>query len=123
MERGSILVHVLVMSVIMSIVAAGMVGVTMMQYRVTAQVEQQTHARRLDEVALARMLSAWNFTNPGTPCQNIPSEASGAPLYSCAGSGCNCNCTTTDANLPTIVMSDGGGICTATITSSALSSY
>lgn len=119
-ERGSVLAHVLIMSAIMTIVAAGMVSMVMMQYRATASVEQQTHAKKLDEIAFARMLSYWN-EGGGTPCQSIPADDSGLS-YSCTApsSYCTCTCTPNDASLPVIYVTNTANVCVVNINSAEL---
>ncbi len=124
-ERGSVLAHVLIMSAIMSIVAAGMVSMVMMQYRATATVEQQTHAKKLDEIAFARLVSGWNSgANPGTPCVDLLADNSGL-AYDCnPENACPCVCTPNDANMPTINVNLNAGVCQVFINSADIySSY
>ncbi len=113
-RAGSVLAHVLIMSAIMSIVAAGMISMVMMQYRVTAKVEQQTHGKKITEIALARLITHWNsdLDGPaGAPCKSIPQDGdTGGFNCSPAAGTCPCTCTPTpaDANMPTIYVTNSG---------------
>ncbi len=101
--RGSIMIHVLVATVIISILAAGMVSIVLMQYRLASRVAQGSTHRKLDEAVLARMISNWAQTGAGA-CTTLPAGAFG-PAYTCAPATPPCTCTSSDANMPTITVS------------------
>lgn len=116
-ERGSVLIHVLITAVVVSLIAAGLLKMVLMRYQAGNRQAQSASNRKSAEGAYTRMLSAWNRAN--TFCQNF-AEGGGVD-YSCAGpAACAANaCTCTPANAadPIItVRKPPGSVCTVTVT-------
>ena len=114
---GSVLIHVLITAVVVSLIAAGLLKMILMRYQAGSRQAQSTTNRKTAESAYDRMLSAWNKNS--TFCQSF--SAGNGTTYSCAGpSACAAAaCTCTNPSIPTdptIVLRLVGGVCTVTIT-------
>ena len=110
-QKGYILIHVLITSVVVSIIAAGLMSVMLLQYQLTSRVEQGSKARKGAEGGLSRIISSWNANGF---CTNI------AGAYgSCAGANlatCSCSCTAI-GSMPAITVSGSAPPCTITLAS------
>lgn len=108
-KRGSVILHVLVSSVVVALIAAVLLRMAMLRYLVTARSHKATQMKRLDEAALAQLNSNWSDTQM---CTSFGS-------YTCAGATAGyCGCTCTSAGKPTIVTSPSGAApCQISITS------
>jgi hypothetical protein len=113
-----VLLHVLVTSVVIALIAATLMRLALLRYSVTARALKTTQERRLDEMALNAVISNWNKAN--TLC----GDASAAnyicsPLSASPPGACGCTCTPraagAPANSPTLVTLNVGGVCQLTI--------
>jgi Tfp pilus assembly protein PilX len=86
-RRGSVMMHVLVTGVVVALIAASLLQLSMMRLTVTNNAAKGGQAKRSDEAALARLMTAWNAVNG--KCDS-PTSAYG---YACAPAGANCSCT------------------------------
>jgi len=102
-KRGSVLVHVLIMGVIMAIIAAGLMSVMMLQYKVTGRMEQGSEAKKRAEVALAKIISNWN--------ENGYCTSTNLSGYSSCAFTAPCTCTCSGSGMPTITGASVGGSC------------
>lgn len=103
-RRGSVLAHVLVVGVLVSLVAAGLLRLSMMRHQVAVRSERMGVQRRMDDGALARLTSAWNaqggVCTAGTALTDVG--------CSCTGTGaCGCSCTCTAAGGSVAVQTSG----------------
>ncbi|MBI5210542.1 MAG: hypothetical protein HY927_11280 [Elusimicrobia bacterium] len=120
-KRGSVMIHVLVTSVIMGLLAAGMVSIVMMQYRMEHRSAQGSQGASNDELALSLVISYWNLNNSNCTAFTTPAVPGPAIAYTCGGGAvintCSCNCTTVTANFP-VIQAINGPPCRLTIVSS-----
>lgn len=110
-QRGAVLLYVLVTGVIVSVITAGVLQMTLMNYTATARVEAGTRNRREADGILNRAITQWNITGG---CSDIPGG------FNCIGTpppSCNCFCPGPVA-IPRITAAMVGGVCTVAITSS-----
>lgn len=109
-SRGSILVQVLIMSLLMAILATGLIRMIMNQYVVAVDAQRNTLSRQQIEAVVAAIQSAWTV--------NMSMCSSWGPV-SCTNPGtCSCTCTVTGYPIPgtnTTVTATAflvGGLCT-----------
>lgn len=99
-RRGNILLHVLVTSVVIALIAASLLRLAVMRQQVTARATKATQERRYDDAALAALVTNWNAA--GMSCaNNIPNYTCG-PAAAVSPGTCGCTCTPSAANFPTI---------------------
>lgn len=103
-RRGSVLIHVLMTGVVVSIVAAGVLRLTMLRYLAAQRSTTGAQNRKQTEALLHRAISHWNAVN--TVCSNIGS-ISCTPLSSTPPGACNCVCP--PSGYPRIVVTSGTG--------------
>ena len=101
-KRGTILLHVLVTSVLVAIIAATLLRMTLLRAAATARSAKIVAEKRNDQQMLASILSAWNSANGGAgqTCANVAIAG-----YAYAGVPGSCNCTYTpnpQTNPPTL---------------------
>lgn len=101
-ERGTILLHVLVTSVLVAIIASTLLRMTLLRAAATARSKKIVEEKRNDQQMLASILSAWNNANGGAgqTCASIA-----IPGYSYTGTPGSCNCSYTPSpqtNPPTL---------------------
>lgn len=116
-QKGYILIHVLITSVVVAIIAAGLMSVMMLQYQVTSRAGQGSKGRKGAEAGLSRIISSWN-TNGF--CTDIP--VSDGSIYDCAAgaslASCTCTCTASVAGgMPALTVAAGSPPCTITLAS------
>lgn len=97
MKKGSVLIHVLVMGIIVAIIASGLMSVLMMQYRATSRTTESNKARAQAEELLAQIITTWSVNGS---CTTIPPTVNFPQLTCAGGSGaapsvCGCTCTAT----------------------------
>jgi len=113
-RRGSVILHVLVTSVVVALIAASILHVAMMRYLVTARTNAATIQKRGDEGALALIATAWStasFPCASGTCIGSIGCASPAvapvPGFTCTGAqtappgNCSCSCTANNPPSPT----------------------
>ncbi|MBI5624899.1 MAG: hypothetical protein HY924_14075 [Elusimicrobia bacterium] len=107
-ERGSVMVHVLVTSVIMGILAAGMMTIVLMQYRLIHRQAYGSMGEKYDEMALSMLVSFWGANQ--TVCQNMAGSHTDAISYTCSGTpgSCPCTCTPSNSFYPVITVGAAG---------------
>lgn len=107
MSKGFALAYVLILSVIMSVIAGGLLSLMTHQHQLAHRQEQSSKGKKQAEMALARMIGGWNSVAGGPPCSNtIPGYTCGAPL-----GVCGCACAPASSGLPTISTAIVGGDC------------
>jgi hypothetical protein len=110
------MVHVLITSVIMGILAAGMMSIVLMQYRLLHRQAYGSMGEKYGEMSLSLMISFWSANQ--TRCESMAPSHSDAISYTCGGGpvgGCQCTCTPNNAFYPTITAAvDGFGNCQVT---------
>jgi hypothetical protein len=116
-RKGSVLIHVLVTGVIVSLITAGILRMTMMNYVATARAAKGAQNRKEADAVLQRALTYWNNSNQ--VCSN------NVPGLTCSGPGVGanlCNCRCPSSGYPAISVSDPdatpGPPCNITIESS-----
>ena len=104
------MVHVLVMAIVVSVIAAGLVRMVLMRYTATQRLASGVVNKKLAESTLDQMYSAWNKSN---------SFCASFGAYSCSGAA-TCGavpCTCTASGQPSIsVAFVAGQGCKVTIT-------
>ncbi len=111
-RRGSVLVHVLVTSVLVSIIAAGLVRMLLLRYTAVERLSSGAAGKKLAESSLHRLVSAWNAAN--TVCASVPGSGFSCNPASLAPPGtCNCVCA---GGGSTVAASIAGGKCRLTVT-------
>ena len=115
-ERGSILLHVMVTSVLVSIVAAGILRMSMLRYQLGHRSEVILQEKRDDSGALGGFIGVWNVN--GQPCSGVPAAGTWGG-GSCSNPGvCSCTCTQgAGANMQTMHAWVNGGNCQLDFTS------
>ena len=110
-RRGSVILHVLVMGVVIAVIAAGVLRMTLMNYVATERAATAQQKRKEVDGVLNRALSSWNETGV---CSAIPG------LFACTGAAgvCDCYCPN-DTALPHIwAHADVDGNCVLDVVSS-----
>lgn len=107
-RRGSVLAHVLVTAVVVSLIAAGLLRMVLMDHMANERLAVGDRGKKSAETALNQVMGVWNKAN------SVCSDAT-AVGYSCAGIAGTCSCTCTKAGAPSIVVS-GAPPCTVAIT-------
>jgi hypothetical protein len=120
-RRGSVLLHVLVTSALVALIAASLMRLAMLRYQVEHRTINVNAERRYDEAALGMLVSTWNSNN--NYCSN-------AGVYTCSGgaagtaaplTNCACTCTTASSGYPpSIVIPGGAPPCQLSLTSTNL---
>lgn len=91
-RRGSVLLHVLVTSVVVAFIAAGMVRMLMLRYMVTTKDANVSAKKKDSEAILHRLITHWN-QSPANFCTSPPNLAN-APNIVCNNSACGpCACS------------------------------
>lgn len=100
-KRGFVLLHVLVLSMIVAVITAGVVRMVLMNAMATQRAITGGKNHKESDAVLNRAVTYWNAT--GTVCATIP----GVPCVpaSVASPGA-CNCTCTSATGAVIVVTD-----------------
>lgn len=108
--RGSILIHVLVTGVIVSILTAGVLRMTLMNYIATARATSGAQKRKEADTLLNKAITYWNQSNQ--VCASIPG-------LTCTGTPGTCSCyCPSSAALPRIYARMSGGQCAIDLVSS-----
>lgn len=103
-KRGTILLHVMVTSVLVALIAATLLRMSLLRVAATARSQKILIEKRDDQAVLSSILSAWNSANGGSgqTCANKPITGY---AYSGVPGTCNCSYTpnpqTTPPSLPT----------------------
>lgn len=133
-SRGSILVHVLVTSILVTIIATGLMTFLMMQYKMADLASKMSQNKKKDELALAELISSWNSNASGasvcgsfgpytcaTGAGTVCASTCKAPETCTWTSGCNCRVLGAVTQWPTICVTDAdaSGIRKLKIVSSA----
>ena len=99
-ERGSILLNVMVMSVVVAFISATILRMALLRYKLNSRVAYVTQEKRLDTGALSALTGAWAVNGL---CSSAP------PIYTCAGTVGNCGCTCTpNAGAPYATVTTAG---------------
>lgn len=111
-QRGSVLAHVLVTSVVVSLIAAGLLRMVLMDHMANERLAVGDRGKKSAETALNQVMGVWNKANI------VCSDAS-AVGYSCDPLSVStpgaCSCICIKAGAPTIAVT-GAPPCTVTIT-------
>lgn len=109
--KGSVLIHVLITSVIVAVISAGLMRMVLLNYTATQRAAEGVQGRKSAESSLDRMVAAWSQTN--SFCASFTGYAcSGVSNNVCGGTGAQvCTCTPTNAAEPTIKVCLTGGNC------------
>ena len=91
-RTGSVLVHVLVTSVIVSVIAAGLMQMMLMRATIQARASEGAVARKKTESAFNTIMTRWNEAQ--RCAQGVPGFSGGN-----ASGNCNCNYTSTDGTI------------------------
>ncbi len=97
-RRGSILIHVLITSVIVSVIAAGMMRMTLLRHTITERVSSGGKKRKIAEAEMNTIITYWNANGS---CTNWPGHTC-SPQNVCrasATSDCVCNPTATGGSV------------------------
>ena len=118
-RRGSVLLHVLVTSVLVSFIAASLMRMALMSYTVASRGAESLAAKRVDQAGFNVLMTGWNKNN--SYCSAVVDQG-GTAQYNCTGAAgtCGCVCTPTaavPAGFPTITATPAGGNCAISIVS------
>lgn len=112
-KKGSVLLHVLITSVVVSAIAAGLVRMLMLRYVVTAKQVQINVKKQDSHGILNRLIAHWNDQANGF-CSSPP----GTPTITCTGFGTACGaCTCSVGGVASIVTTAAGTPCQISIKS------
>lgn len=92
-RRGQVLVHVLITTVIVSVIAAGLAQMLMLRYAANARATTGASNRAWTQAALNQAVAAWNTSGNNT-CGAI------AGFTHTSGTVGSCNCVYTNASPP-----------------------
>ena len=109
--KGSVMVHVLITSVIVSLIAAGLMRMSLARATATSRANEGAATKKKAEAAFAQILPYW--AQNGLCSSGIPGG------WSCSGSvvgSCGCTCTNAVGNQPLIETELVNGSCELTIT-------
>lgn len=99
-RRGIVLVHVLVMSIIISLIAVGISKILLMRYVSLQRLQDGGASRRAAEGAVQSLATIWNTNN--AVCSNAPTSIASTGLtYANDPGGCNCVASGTFGNAQT----------------------
>lgn len=110
-QKGYILIHVLITSVVVAIIAAGLMSVMMLQYQVTSRAEQGSKGRKGAEAGLSRIISSWNADGFCTDISGAYDCTTGSPSLAT----CTCACDPL-GSMPELTVGPAGGPPPCTIT-------
>lgn len=115
-ERGSILLHILVTSVVVSIIAAGIMRLALFRAQMATRGALVLQEKRDDTGALAAVASQWS-TVPGkqSACSGAPPGWGGCSNAAAYPSNCACTCTGPNGVVVTAALA--GGLCKLSIQS------
>lgn len=103
-RRGSVLLQVLVTSVLVFIIAAGLMSMVMGRHTVSTRVAESAAKRKSADAAFNRLMSHWNMPSNGV-CSSVMG-------YSCTGSPGTCGCVCSKTGEPEVTTTDlGSGRC------------
>ncbi|MBI5629459.1 MAG: hypothetical protein HY921_01095 [Elusimicrobia bacterium] len=113
-SKGSVLIHVLVIAVITSIIAAGLLRMLLLRHTLISRAQEGSAAKKSAESAMARLVSSWNSVN--IVCSNVSGSGYTCSPASTTSPG-TCSCTCTSPGDATVVAALSGSLCQLTITS------
>lgn len=105
-KKGHVLVQVLITSVIVSIMAAGLMQLVMLRYTVMSRGAEGATKKAQATAAFNTLMVEWNVPGSGGRCSNQAG-------WNCGGfTDGRCNCTCTKAGEPTVRVGvqPGGGV-------------
>lgn len=117
-SRGSILLHILVTSAVVALIAATLLRLAAMRFQVTARATRSAQERRYDDAALASIVSNWNSVSMA--CANNVPNYTCAPAAASVPGICGCTCTPSLPNFPTVYTSGTPSSCALSIVSTDL---
>ena len=110
-ERGTILLHVMVTSILVALIAATLLRMSLLRVQANARSAKILAEKRDDQAVLSSILSAWNGANGGAG-QTCAGVAIAGYSYSGVPGTCSCaytpNPQTTPPTLPTFATTGGG---------------
>ncbi len=106
-RRGSVLLQVMILGIIVAFLAAGMASMLLMRGSATERIAEGNQGGRTDAGALSNLIYYWNA---GTPtCGNTPGVCNPVPGYALSlGNWCTCSCELTNGAVDVVVRSSGG---------------
>lgn len=103
-RRGSVLLQVLVTSVVVSIIAAGLMSMVMSRHTLSVRSAESAAKRKDADAAFNLLMSHWNVPGNGV-CSSVMG-------YSCSGSPGTCGCVCSKSGEPRVRTTDlGAGRC------------
>ncbi len=113
-ERGSVLAFVLVISMVVMIICAGLARMVLMRSQASQRLAASQTSRKQDDGAVALLMSAWSQSGTNQVCSTNQATTVGYTV--CAGPGCSaiggaCNCQLTGAGLPGVRVDAACKIC------------
>ena len=120
-ERGSVLLHVMLTSLLVAIIAAAILRMTALRYQMGYRSAIILQEKRDDQALLAKIIGAWNSANGGSgqTCANVSIAG-----YAYSGTPGTCSCSysptaqTSPPTIPSVVTAGGGAdSCTLQINS------
>lgn len=123
-ERGSILLHVMVMGILMALIAATLLRTTLLRSQAAARSTNILQEKRDDHAALAAVTAAWNADRTIQDiCSAAPPGWLGCVNAAVSPNNCNCTCTRPagpGVDAVTVTASLVGGACQLSIASADL---
>lgn len=105
-ERGSVLVQVLITTVVVSTIAAGLMQLALLSYTVTARAAGSAALKKRAESSFNALMVQWNLSGV---CTSLAGE------YNCVLAGINCTCTPTGTDSPVVTAQNAGGSWTVSV--------
>jgi hypothetical protein len=102
-KKGTILLHVMVTSVLVALIAATLLRLSLLRVQAASRGQKILTEKRLDQGALASIVAYWNSVNM-TCANNVPNYSC-APAAATIPGSCGCTCTPTvvqNPPLPTV---------------------
>ncbi len=116
-EKGSVLIFVLVTSVVIAIIAAGLTRMMIMRAYASQRLQESNVNKKKAEAGINLVTSGWNAAGPGNSvCAPVAGYACTAGL--CTPGTCDCTMTVNppDSTQATVVAAVQNGNCTISAT-------
>ncbi len=118
-RRGSVLLHVLVTSVLVALIAASLMRMALMRYTIASRGSEVLAAKRMAQAGFNVVLTAWNKNN--AVCSPVV-DGVGTVQYTCIAGACTagtCRCTFSPTaalpGFPTVTATNIGGNCSISV--------
>lgn len=102
-NHGSVLVHVLITSVLVSVIAAGLLKMLMARHTIVTRAAESATNQKVSEKGFNRLMSHWNIFGNGVCADGVG--------YTCTGAAGTCGCRCTSGGNATVCTKVVGTVC------------